>query len=47
MNWDGILQESKTDALLAGLVDEVREYTRRYIFSLNSGTKAVMEQVSS
>jgi hypothetical protein len=33
MNWDGILQESKTDALLAGLVDEVREYALIYLLA--------------
>ncbi len=31
MNWDGIIQESKTDVLLAGLVDEVQEYAQIYL----------------
>ena len=31
MNWDNVIQESKSDALLAGLVDEVQEYAQRYL----------------
>ena len=33
MNWDNIIQESKTDVLLAGLVDEVREYALIYLLA--------------
>jgi len=33
MNWDGILQESKTDALLAALVDDAREYAQVYLLA--------------
>ena len=33
MNWDNIIQESKTDVLLAGLVDEVQEYAQIYLLA--------------
>ncbi len=33
MNLDGILQESKTDALLAGHLEEVQEYSQIYILA--------------
>ena len=33
MNWDNVIQESKTDALLAGLVDEVQEYAQIYLLA--------------
>ena len=33
MNWDGILQESKTDGLLAGLVNEAQEYAQIYLLA--------------
>lgn len=33
MNLDGILQESKTDALLAGHLEEVQEYSQIYLLA--------------
>ena len=33
MNPDGILQASKTDALLAGLLEEVQEYSQIYLLA--------------
>jgi hypothetical protein len=33
MNWDTIIQESRADVLLAGLVDEVREYAQIYLLA--------------
>jgi hypothetical protein len=33
MNWGVIRQESKTDALLAALVDEAREYAQIYLLA--------------
>ena len=33
MNWDNVIQESKPDALLAGLVDDVPEYAQIYLLA--------------
>ncbi len=33
MNLDGVLQESKTDALLAGYLEEVQEYSQIYLLA--------------
>jgi hypothetical protein len=33
MNLDGVLQEAKTDCLLAGHLEEVREYSQIYLLA--------------
>lgn len=33
MNWSGVIDESRDDPLLAGLVEEVREYAQIYLLA--------------